>query len=435
MASSCQVCCDPFTSVARCKVVCLFCNFESCVRCTKTYLLNLQNDAQCMSCHAIWNREFLVDNLAQGFVNGKLAAHRERLLFDREKALMPSMMPRVARYMEEKRLSRELFMTMTDLELARQHEDVEAERSIAARRTRLLRLFHQLFVPEEEVIKPMVARACPNAECRGFLSPEWKCFICNVDVCADCHAIKGADAHLCNKDDIKTAKLLAMDTKCCPSCGTGISKIDGCDQMYCTQCHTAFSWSTGKIERGKIHNPHYYEYLRNHQGFVPREEGDNPCDDIQGQHVYRLILKTIPDHQHVLFNVIRLYNHIRAISVPQLTQIVTNDDVRIRYLAKEISEECFRRAIVRNDKKNNKNAEDVQVFNMFVIVSHTIMTRLTGKKKVKDDTVLAVVAELQELARIFNDSLAKIARVYRLGAWNIDKDWELRYLAASKMRC
>jgi hypothetical protein len=31
--------------------------------------------------------------------------------------------------------------------------------------------------------------------------------------------------------------------------------------MFCTQCNTAFSWISGEIELGLVHNPHYYEYL------------------------------------------------------------------------------------------------------------------------------------------------------------------------------
>ena len=31
--------------------------------------------------------------------------------------------------------------------------------------------------------------------------------------------------------------------------------------MWCTQCHTAFSWKSGQIQT-RVHNPHYYEWLR-----------------------------------------------------------------------------------------------------------------------------------------------------------------------------
>ena len=40
-----------------------------------------------------------------------------------------------------------------------------------------------------------------------------------------------------------------------------ISKIDGCNQMWCTQCHVAFDWKTGAIQNS-VHNPHYFEWLR-----------------------------------------------------------------------------------------------------------------------------------------------------------------------------
>jgi hypothetical protein len=31
--------------------------------------------------------------------------------------------------------------------------------------------------------------------------------------------------------------------------------------MWCTQCHTAFSWRTG-AEETRVHNPHFYEWMR-----------------------------------------------------------------------------------------------------------------------------------------------------------------------------
>jgi len=80
-------------------------------------------------------------------------------------------------------------------------------------------------------------------------------------VCKNCHSLY-KDGHECKQYDIETVKQILSDTKPCPKCLTRISKIEGCDQMFCVSCFTAFSWNTGHIENGKIHNPHYFELIR-----------------------------------------------------------------------------------------------------------------------------------------------------------------------------
>jgi hypothetical protein len=164
-------------------------------------------------------------------------------------------------------------------------------------------------------------RKCPMEDCRGFLSSAWKCGLCQTHVCSKCHepklegegtvedvqedtkevteGIKQENTedtkqeeeetagirprgHVCDPNNVETANLLKKDSKPCPKCACIIFKISGCDQMFCTQCHTAFSWKTGAIETKVIHNPHYYQYLRDQSanGEIPRNPLDNPCADI-----------------------------------------------------------------------------------------------------------------------------------------------------------
>ena len=97
-------------------------------------------------------------------------------------------------------------------------------------------------------------RKCPDQECMGFLSTAWKCEICKKTVCSKCldwkitadpeqnHAVA---EHVCDENNVKTAALLKKDTKPCPSCGEQITKISGCDQMWCPQCKNAWSWNNG----------------------------------------------------------------------------------------------------------------------------------------------------------------------------------------------
>ncbi len=145
--------------------------------------------------------------------------------------------------------------------------------------------------------KPQPLRGCPVENCRGFLSTGGICGLCDAKICMCCHEVVGKKgeevvqvgpteemtftvggrSHICNKDSVETAKMLAKETRSCPTCKACIYKTDGCDQMWCTQCKTAFSWRTGQVESGRVHNPHYYEWLRRTQGSVPREEGDVPA--------------------------------------------------------------------------------------------------------------------------------------------------------------
>ena len=146
--------------------------------------------------------------------------------------------------------------------------------------------------PREERVQ--ILRGCPAEACRGFLSTGGICGICDAKICLSCHEIVGKKGevvehisevellvdgrhHTCDPASVETAKMLQKETRPCPTCKALIFKTDGCDQMWCTQCQTPFSWRTGKKEEGRVHNPHYYEWLRRTQGGVapePAQPGD-----------------------------------------------------------------------------------------------------------------------------------------------------------------
>jgi len=134
---------------------------------------------------------------------------------------------------------------------------------------------------------------CQVKECKGYLSTQYKCGLCEKYTCSQCLLVK-EEGHECKEDDVSTVRLIRKETKPCPKCSTRISKIDGCDQMWCVECKTAFSWKSGNIVNGAIHNPHYYDFLRKTQGFVPR--ADNPCGEIPPLGTMRLTLRTVPEH-------------------------------------------------------------------------------------------------------------------------------------------
>jgi hypothetical protein len=121
-------------------------------------------------------------------------------------------------------------------------------------------------IDKEQIInKSIYNRPCSNSTCNGMLKTDSNlCSICYHITCSKCLQPYNKDIkdHTCNEDDIKTAKLLKQDTRYCPKCNFGITKISGCDVMFCTQCNTSFNWKTMEILTKNLHNPHYLEYLR-----------------------------------------------------------------------------------------------------------------------------------------------------------------------------
>lgn len=142
---------------------------------------------------------------------------------------------------------------------------------------------------------------CLNIKCKGYImSNNYKCGMCNMEICNKCHCIYIQD-HKCNENDIESVKLIKLDTKPCPVCFVRIHKYEGCDQAYCTQCKTAFSYDTGKIERGRIHNPHYYEQMEKLNINIDCENGD-PGFFIYSQKRSDNVIKLIK-----IYNVIHRY--------------------------------------------------------------------------------------------------------------------------------
>ena len=256
-----------------------------------------------MECHKEFPREFLVENFTQKFVTQDWKKHREMVMFQKEKALLPTRQ-RVAELVQRKETLRD-----EEAKLATEIAELEARRRAIA--TEKQRIDYRIRVgPAADaegaaaggaaIQRAAFVRPCPNtdANCRGFLSTQWKCNLCNMWACKDCHEIKGAQQdveHTCHPDNLASAKLIDAETRGCPKCGARVFKISGCNQMFCTACNDcAFDWVTGRIET-VIHNPHYYEFQRQrNSGQAPRVAGDVLCGREIDQNTSRIMLAHFP---------------------------------------------------------------------------------------------------------------------------------------------
>jgi hypothetical protein len=271
--SICNVCAESHNKTNRYEVICEKCAFSACRTCIKTYLKSKAEDAHCMSCKHPWSRNFISDKFEKTYLNKEYKEICESILFDKEVAKLPDTQIHVENEMEIERLQQEFNNTLAKISaLHKEQEQIQRKMS---------NIRHGNSSEERRKF----VKKCPNGDCMGFLSSQWKCELCKVSVCAQCQEIKktSVDAngnvlvHTCDESTLESVRAINKDSKPCPKCSAMIFKIHGCNQMFCTECKTAFNWSTLRIVTGNIHNPHFFEWrTQNQQQEV--EAHQNPCN-------------------------------------------------------------------------------------------------------------------------------------------------------------
>lgn len=403
----CVICADEVRQVYIIK--CPFCNFEACKVCISKFLMNIDDDKpRCMNndCKKIWTYEFLTRNFEASFYNKKYRDRRTLILYEKEKCLLPGTQPLVAIEKKKERVVIEI-QTLTA-------ENSMHRKSIRNNQDRIYALMNSETNASKKTHK-VFTRACPVETCRGFLSISLKCGLCNVYACKHCHLSKDGKndtEHKCDPDLVATVKMIALDTKPCPSCTKLIFKINGCDQMYCTQCHTAFSWEKGLIERGVIHNPHFYEAQRAINGTYPMRIPAMRCGGPPRVREITIKLK----NDNIIFeycdNAHRLIYHINNVELqyyPIVFGEMDNSQLRVSYLMERITEKQWISKLKAKTKKQEKNSE----FNMVLSMFTTTMSDLFGNILVSDyKNTETHIDSINKLRLYTNKSLEKIGNNY-----------------------
>ena len=255
---TCSVCCDKGAPA-----ICKECKFEACVSCTQKYLLESKKDsADCMNCHVVWNREILVKTFSKKWVTGEWKAHREALLFERERGMMPATQTYI-NWLEELEELKDRKKAIENAYTPERQRDLrQLNLAIQEHRQKnptIVNHEKQITISPKQLLCP-----CPMEGCLGFVERmSFTCGICKMSVCKECHELRD-DHHTCKPENVLTAKALANESKPCPHCAVPTFRISGCSQMWCVVCHKPWDWNTGvKLAEGEIiHNPHYFEWAR-----------------------------------------------------------------------------------------------------------------------------------------------------------------------------
>jgi hypothetical protein len=216
-----------------------------------------------------------------------------------------------------------------------------------------------------------------------------------------------------------------------------------CDQMFCTSCHSAFNWVTGEIETGRIHNPHYFDWLSANPGTTIQQNRENniimdecgAATDISISKINEVLEyrynkiedETVDEYmsknelQHILHSVVRMLNHIRQVERPTLKNpTVRHLRSRIDYITNSITEEVWKSKISEEERNHKKNYMWLQVIDLLYAVLLDIITKFLNLsidinfklfeiQQNETKLVLETVIEIHNIRKYFNECSLKYA--------------------------
>lgn len=426
---SCNICIENFNNSNRCHIKCEYCNYdEACKSCWKQFLLTIPERARCMNdkCRKKWTYANLVKQFDRTFVDKVYKSYIEDLIYNQEKSLLPD----------------------TQLIIESEHKKTEYIQEIKELQKQIDKIHNKIYdltLNPKQKRQTTFIKKCPKIGCNGFLSTGWKCGICKTNVCNECYEILYDDEHKCDPANVETVKLLKNDSKNCPKCATVIFRISGCDQMFCTNCNTSFDWKTLRIETGVIHNPHYFEWKRkqgtfNEEIICGREIDHRFVINFNNTkaRIIRFFEKNLPELNTQLqkFSSVceSIYTmsinciHLRNVVLRELNNNLTsnNEDLRLDFLRNLITEQKFKQAVQKRDKKTLKNEEVCQILTMFVNAFTDIVYRTKGSIfNVHNndlniptliqihDFINSLYNEIQNLLEYTNKCLYDLSNVYK----------------------
>ena len=382
----CSICCELINKTIRRPIVCCYCNYKVCLACTKRYLLDSFHQPHCMECRREWSHSYLIKQLGP-FMKNEYRAKRELLLFEKEKTFIPELLPIAEREKKLDCMTQHINTTQRDLmEWYKEYgnhthnEWIRVKRDIKRTVRALLDDRYALSNTDVRNERKVFTMKCTVPDCRGFLSTRYKCGLCSTTICSSCHAVSD-DEHKCDPDMVATITELKKSTKPCPSCHCPIYKSEGCDQMWCIQCHTAFSWRTGQVEKGIIHNPHYFEFIKE-RGELPRNPLDIPCGglpDYRSIYIYMMDFGLGIEEITYLRQLYENISHHREVTMrfmPNEQEQVNHHDVILEYILHRITETQCKATLYVHEQKRLRGLEERQMLEAYLAICEEAFRKL-----------------------------------------------------------
>jgi len=329
MKMDCPICIEKYNKTKHKKILCFHCQKPACLNCVKKFILSNICDAKCMYCNIKWDRRFMVNNLTKVFCDKDYRFHRNKILKERCKCMLQSLTPiLVLKHNHEETMARVRSTVKERNRLNRKLSELENDMCQISKKIRLAELS---FVKQQNITESNglndIQRPCITENCLGFIDNKGFCPVCKQTTCLRCNVYKSDEDHECLEHDVLNWQTIKKTTKACPSCRTRIFKITGCDQMWCTFCNTAFSWSRETIERGTVHNPHYFDWLFDTGGRMNINIENMECNEHVLPHILQLksVIENDPK-KRLIINLYRQLSHLNEVEIPILQGLYYNPD-------------------------------------------------------------------------------------------------------------
>lgn len=472
LQNDCPICCY---SVTKCEIViCYKCKNICCRECFQHYLIISDKKSQCMHCGVNLELYFIKINVSNKWFETEYNKFRKLVLWKNELPIIQDIQTQKAAeaYMNAhcylQNANNQGFYDITKLQniINNVYERENFDKKENKKNKERIKILNALLCIDQlgknwenfdfEKCEPRILNLfannitypCSVYNCRGIISDNI-CNICCNKFCAGCREIIKNDSHECDINILASVRSIMQNSHPCPKCATPISKISGCDQMFCTQCHTTFSWNTGLIITHNLHNPHYFDWLFNQNNLKPlaRLNEENTCnqfisyqnllscfqDPNKNNYDIKKKTKKLPqilnlyeklpliEHYFVAFLNLResiLYvrstsgNHVN-IGYPD------NHDLRIKLITNEINEEEFKSVIEKRDYDFRKSMCYWEVYSTVFEISSILFDNLfvythkrTKIKKKKEEYFHELYIYIQTLLEQANNQILCLHKAF-----------------------
>lgn len=382
---SCPICTENFTISMRKETECLYCHAKYCIQCIKKYLLSKNKNPSCMKCLKTWNREFIDLHLSRNFLNNEYKKHRENILFEQELSFIPETLQILELNSEQKMECHQQLRHFVK-------EKDELLTQLSLLNQKIFNCRHQIYMLDSDpsitlnhlntIERKKYIKKCVKDDCLGYINQKGHCKLCNTIICMKCFELK-MENHECITSNIETIELIKKETKPCPKCNISIYKIEGCNQMWCTNCHSAFHWLSGKLIDYEIHNPHYIDYIQlNQENNI--QSNNNISFSSLIHHIKNYDIEPISKNK--IINIYRMILHLQNEEIPKYqienTEIFyKNLNHRISFIHKKMNEQKFKQLLVLKENQEEKKNSLYLLYHMLI---HTLILFFQELNQTKD---------------------------------------------------